>query len=77
MPMGLMPNTSRKTGTMTMPPPMPRRPEKMPMTTPTSAAAINRAIAEPTNRAMEGYSLTFRRISLVVPASTLNSDGIV
>ncbi len=33
----LMPNARRNIGTMTVPPPMPSRPEAMPMTTPTRA----------------------------------------
>ena len=38
---GLMPNAKRKMGTMTVPPPIPSNPDKIPIATPAIAGSTN------------------------------------
>ena len=61
---GLSPNARRNTGTMMVPPPMPRSPDRMPMKTPTSTGSPNAA-----SRSINYSSARLSWISAVAPGS--------
>ena len=61
---GLSPNARRNTGTMMVPPPMPKSPDRMPMKMPTRTGSPNAA-----SRSISYSSARLRWISAVAPGS--------
>ena len=71
---GLSPNARRNTGTMMVPPPMPRSPDSTPTKTPPKAGS-EKAAKQVHCAARLPYSAMFRRISLVTPGSIASAGS--